>query len=179
MSSPTISNFDIFNQLSLFQTSTTTTNSNSTFYQLAPLPQDLGVIHYVPPPPTPAEIQRERMDAYRAQLEEERKKTQVACAKALDLLWEHLTPEQKEQYNKEHAITVKGGQSGYTYKIYQNAKVWCWKRRTWYCIVVYHGCEEWIPPADMVLAKKLIIEGAEDYFLQKAIGNFGSAGDYE
>lgn len=157
------------NQLSLFNTVTTNTTSS---YQWTPLPQDLGVIRYVPPPPPPEET---RMNAYRAQLVAERKKNDEACAKALALLLDNLTPEQKDSYLIHGFIKAKGGQTGRTYKIFPDRRVWCWQTRKWYCIVVW-GSMDWIPPADMVLAKKLMIEGAEDYFLQTAIGSFGSAG---
>lgn len=167
--------FNYFNQLSLFNTQTVTTNTTSTFNQLAPLPQDLGVIHYVPPPVARAEIQRQRNETFVQELKEEKRKTDEACAKALALLLDNLTPEQRDSYINENYIKVKGGQTGRTYKIFPDRRVWCWQTRKWYCIVIW-GSVDWIPPADMVLAKKLMIEGAEDYFLETAIGTFGSAG---
>lgn len=100
-----------------------------------------------------------------------------AETRAKALLMEHLNERQKEQFSIDHSFDVKGGITGSRYRIYEKDRVWCPSRRRWYCIVAVrydehgYGCD--IPESDVMLAKKLMIEHAEDYFMDTAIGTWG------
>ena len=83
--------------------------------------------------------------------------------RAEDLLVEHLTAKQQEQYLKSRSFTVKGGTTGCTYLITQR---WamniyrlgrCGEKREHLCFHTTHV----LPVADNMLAQKIMLESSE------------------
>ena len=83
--------------------------------------------------------------------------------RAEDLLVEHLTAKQQEQYLKSRSFTVKGGTTGYTYlitpcramNIYRLGR--CGEKRELLCFHTTYI----VPVADNMLAQKIMLESSE------------------
>ena len=90
--------------------------------------------------------------------------------RAEDLLVEHLTAKQQEQYLKSRSFTVKGGTTGCTYliargrvmNIYRLGR--CGEKREHLCFHITYV----LPVADNMLAQKIMLESSETEALEIA-----------
>ena len=86
--------------------------------------------------------------------------------RALELLWQHLTEEQRAEYVETKTVVVRGEETGDCYRIYRGTV-----RRVVdgsdFCLVVRDNKDN-VPVEDMVLAKKILLECDEDTFLRTA-----------
>jgi hypothetical protein len=98
---------------------------------------------------------------------------EAARVAARDLLWEHLTPEQREEYRRGGVFTAKGNDTGREYLISVGWILYAPKSydRIDFCLHVGDQGGESIPYEDILLAKKLLIECDEDLFLKTANAN--------
>lgn len=96
----------------------------------------------------------------RARLRARTKKNELANLRAEKLLRDHLTEGQVAEWNRNRRIAVKGKTMLYTIK--ENGQVFA--NRKFLCTYPTVA----IPPADQVLATKLLIEGNEEEFLENA-----------
>ena len=96
----------------------------------------------------------------------------TAQSRALDLLIKHLTPEQRETFQKNKWFIVEGGKTGRRYRIRDKGTVVanidvlegnCIAHR-----LCGHCAAHEIPLADNLLAQKLMIEADEEAFLRIA-----------
>ena len=96
-----------------------------------------------------------------------------AIFRALRLLWKHLTPEQRGQYKlfcqgvdyEGRSFIVRGNATGDHYRIFEGGSVLRLRDQHRFCLVLIG---EIVPPADMLLAKKLLLENDERLFLGTA-----------
>lgn len=91
---------------------------------------------------------------------------QAAFERATHLLMEHLTPAQREEYERQWSLTVQAP-SGNTYYLAADDIVAKIAGRLCRLCIVPVG-RDLIPPADVVLARKLMIEADEERFLATA-----------
>jgi hypothetical protein len=93
--------------------------------------------------------------------------------RALRLLWKHLTHAQRAQYklfakdidHEGHSFIVTGNTTGHHYRIFETGSVLRLRDQHRFCLVL---TGEPVPPADMMLAKKLLLENDERLFLYTA-----------
>lgn len=106
------------------------------------------------------------------ELEQERRK--AADKRAMDLLIEHLTPEQRKSYNERKWFVVEGGKSKTKYRINANGSLMANidvlaeksdQRLHRLCAHLQHGS---VPLGDQLLAQKIVLETDEDAFLRIA-----------
>lgn len=100
------------------------------------------------------------------------KEYEEAGAKAKELLLEHLTPTQKETFNKNKWFVVEGGKSKQQYRIRAeyhtiNIEVMDGKKVSHKLCAHVHGSAG-VPLHDHILAQKIMLESAEDDFLKIA-----------
>lgn len=152
-------------------------NRAATFNANQAAQREVGII----PPASPAII-RERVEAEhnrqvaearerhaRQQAEQERIK--LAKGRALALLLEHLTPEQRRMFESNGWFIVEGGKSKKKYKIHTNqvaGNIDVLKEDSKVIERICCHCDYSIPYHDQHLAQKLMLEHAEDDFLRIA-----------
>jgi hypothetical protein len=96
----------------------------------------------------------------------------TADERAHNLLLSFLTHEQKKSYLNHQGFTVIGQQTGLPYLLGYNFSASIFTKRYSYCIHLvdangyYYPYE--FPPADHILAQKIIIESDEQRFLEIA-----------
>ena len=96
-----------------------------------------------------------------------------AAWRALRLLWKHLTPDQRAQYrmfvqgldHEGHSFIVTGNATHDHYRIFESGSVLRLRDGHRFCLVL---TGEPVPVADMLLAKKLLLENDERLFLATA-----------
>lgn len=114
------------------------------------------------------QMSEEQRRAYQEQL----KKSEEAGAKAKELLLGHLTPAQKETFNKNNWFVVEGGRSKQQYRIKAgsysiNIEVMDGKKvKHRLCAHLHYNAG--VPLHDHILAQKIMLESAEDDFLKIA-----------
>lgn len=99
-----------------------------------------------------------------------------ACTRARDLLWEHLTDDQKAEYVERGFFHARGKETGDSYLI--NGGIRRIRDAADFCLHVTgvgrrSDGDDTIPFEDQLLALKILIERDEDLFLRTA--NFQGA----
>lgn len=96
----------------------------------------------------------------------------TAQSRALDLLIKHLTPEQRETFQKNKWFIVEGGRTGRRYRIRDKgnmvANIDVLEGNSIAHRLCGHCAAHEIPLADNLLAQKLMIEADEEAFLRIA-----------
>lgn len=90
----------------------------------------------------------------------------AARIRARDLLWNHLTDQQRAEYAECGYFTVRGHETAETYKV-MRGNVRRLSDMASFCLVV-HDFEDHVPVEDQMLVKKILIEKDEDLFLRTA-----------
>lgn len=117
-------------------------------------------------------VERERIAAeQRQRATEATARRNAAHTRAKELLFEHLTPKQRETFDKNGWFVVEGGRSKQTYRINihsssGNIEIMQGRRATHR--LCCHCSDRLIPLHDQLLAQKLMLEFAEDDFLRLA-----------
>jgi hypothetical protein len=93
--------------------------------------------------------------------------TNDARVRARDLLWEHLTEDQRAEYVEMGRFTVTGNETGDRYLI-RGGAIYRAHDRNDFCLHVVTCEEDQMPFEDQILAQKIIIERDEDLFLRTA-----------
>lgn len=122
------------------------------------------------------EVQRNTHEALQREVqlrhEAEQQRTQPAKNRAKELLLTHLTPAQKETFEKNKWFIVEGGKSKQRYRIRTNSQAMNIevmdgeKVKYRLCAHLNYQCDA--PLDDHILAQKLMLEAAEDDFLKIA-----------
>jgi len=88
--------------------------------------------------------------------------------RARDWLWQNLNDEQRQEYVETRAFVVKGNDTGARYKISYDKVVRLAPNSATFCLVLNCRRDDTPPYEDWLLAKKILIECAEDLFLRIA-----------
>ncbi len=115
---------------------------------------------------------RARVEADRLLLQRRIEAEQPACDRAKELLLSHLTPAQKESFEKNKWFVVTGGRSKREYRIRTehttvNIDVLDGKK-VLHKLCAHPNNASGVPLCDRLLAQKLMLEASEDDFLKIA-----------
>lgn len=101
----------------------------------------------------------------------------AASLRALELLVEHLTPEQREDWRRDQRFVCIGSVTGDPYVICvgRHWNIQNLNTRRQYCIILQTPLDGQVPIGDQLLGTKLIIESAEDmlYAMTRYNGRIG------
>jgi hypothetical protein len=91
-----------------------------------------------------------------------------AQVRARDLLWEHLSDQQRGEYAAFGAFIAVGNETGQKYWINEEGELRRESDRADFCLHIHCRQADVLPMEDQMLAKKIIIENDEDLFLRTA-----------
>jgi hypothetical protein len=116
-------------------------------------------------------VQEEEMQAARERAEQLAKEQKNARKRAHALLLEHLTPQQRETFEKNKWFIVEGGKTGKRFKIFSNGYAGNVHELDAHDKMVNRLCchaNPGIPLEDQLLTQKVLLEWDEEHFIKTA-----------